>query len=171
MLQKIINVYTEEHEILNLEDEKIYWDTKKNQFRHKFNCCECQKPLECMCYNELWGAVGSVNDGFICDECGIKYALDETEVDDLIYMLAESRRLQVEDFIKSLVTEQEIKEYIEDTEIEEIERFELIEIIDENNDKATALKNFVISLMTEEEKRDNWIEACDYDGSGSPCEL
>jgi len=44
MLKKLDFYYDkEDHEQIDISDEKIYWDTQKNQFRHKFECCESGK--------------------------------------------------------------------------------------------------------------------------------
>ena len=57
MLKKLEYYYNEDGEKIDITDEKIYWDTQKNQFRHKFKCGDCKKDLGCMCYDTLESAL------------------------------------------------------------------------------------------------------------------
>lgn len=170
MLKKLEIMYDEDGDPEDIEDKKIYWDTTKNQFRHKFECCECETPMECRCYDSLSEALSGIEDGMICEKCGMAQALSEVGVDDLIYRFDEVRTAQVDKYLDSLITEDEILEYKIETDAEDIERANKFEII-EGDEREGKLKDFVISLMTEDEKRDEFYETCDEWAEGESCNI
>ncbi len=170
MIKKLEFYYTEDGEQINIEDEKIYWDTIKNQFRHKFNCCECGKPLECMCYVSLTSALSGVDDGLVCPDCGESDALNEMSIDDLLYDIGDERRSQINIFVDSLISEEMKIEFISETGGEKLEWSDKMEIIEEG-DEEDALKDFIISLLTKEEKWDMWVNTCDGYPEGEACNL
>lgn len=170
MLQKIVSYHDEDGELINIEDEKIYWDTNKNQFRHKFNCCDCGKPLDCMCYDSLSSAKSGVDDGLICEDCGIKYTLDGTSIDDLLWDLDEERMAKVNTFLDTLVTEKEIEEFQEETGCKTLSRSDKMDII-EGNDKEDTLHDYIVGLLTKDEKIDMWFESCDGFPEGEACNI
>lgn len=169
MLKKL-EFYYDEGEKVDIEDEKIYWDTIRNQFRHKFNCCDCGKPLDCMCYDSLTSALTGVNDGLVCDDCGIKYAIEEMSVDDLLYELDDERKKKVDTFLETLVTEDEIKEFKAETGCKTLSCSDMREIIEEG-DKEDTLKDFVIGLLSKEEKWEMWSDICDGYPEGESCNI
>lgn len=169
MLKKL-EFYYDKGEKVDIEDEKIYWDTIRNQFRHKFNCCDCGKPLDCMCYDSLWSTRTEVDEGMICEECGIKRTIEELSVSDLLYELDDERTKNVNEFIDSLITEKEAKEFKEENGGENLEYGDKIEIIEEH-DKECTLKDFVISLLTKDEKWDMWVNTCDGYPEGEVCNI
>ena len=69
MLKKLEYYYNEDGEKIDITDEKIYWDTQKNQFRHKFKCGDCGKSLGCYCFGHLDGIIEAVEYGYRCNKC------------------------------------------------------------------------------------------------------
>jgi len=177
MLKKLEFYYDEDHEKIDISDEKIYWDTQKNQFRHKFNCDECDKPLGCMCYDMLSSAIAGVNDGMLCDDCWFDYVSQDYTINELIGELDTKRIKKVYEYVESvIITEDEIKEYIEETEAEEnqekceIDIDDKIEIID-SGDKSDDLRTFVVGLLTKSEKMDICYNCADGCVEGEACNL
>jgi hypothetical protein len=172
MLKKLIRYYTEDGEPINIEYEKIYWDTKKNQFRHKFECCECKAPLGCRCYDTLLSALTGVEEGMICESCGITEALDNVSPFDLMDILDEPRLKRVNEFIQTLVTKEMILKYmeVEEFSFDELGSGDIQELI-EWNDGYEKLRDFIISLMTEEEQMAEFYETCDGIAEGESCNI
>jgi hypothetical protein len=172
MLKKIEFYYDEDHEIIDIEDEKIYWDTNLKQFRHKFNCCECNIPMGCRCYDELHSALNGVEDGIICDSCGISQALNDASPFDLMDILDRERIQKVDTFIQTIVTKEKILKYTEgeDLNFDKLGFGDIQEIIgwDDEYDK---LKDFIVNLMTEDEKRNEFYETCDGYLEGESCNI
>jgi len=169
MLKKLTEYYNEDGEKIDITDEKIYWDAQNNQFRHKFKCFECNKPLGCMCYDTLLSALTDVEDGLICEDCGISNALNEASANDLIYKFDEERMKKVYSFVDSLMRETRIKAYTEETGIEKLEWSDKLEIISDGDEEK--LKDFIISLMTDAEKMDEWYNTCDVYSEGESCNI
>lgn len=169
MLKKI-KFYYDGGEKIYIEDEKIYWDTIRNQFRHKFNCCECGKPLDCMCYNTLFSARVGVEEGFICVECGEKWVLSEISIDDLLCNFDYGRKNKVNNFIDSLITEKEIKEFRKETKYNNLDMMDKLDII-RGEDKENILRGFVIGLLTKEERWDMLVDAWDEYPEGESCDI
>ena len=170
MLKKIDYYYDEDGERIDIEDEKIYWDTNMNQFRHKFTCCECGKPIGCRCYEELGNALTGIEEGIICDACGVALALEDVDVSDLMDCLDEDRNKQVQDFVESLLTEKEIDDFIVENGNKNIDWDEKLEIVGDAG-KDSKLKEFVVGLMTDEEKFENYDESCCEYPKGDACEI
>lgn len=162
--------YTEDGEPVNIEDEKIYWDTQKNQFRHKFECCECKEPLGCRCYDTLLSALTGVEEGIICESCGMSEALGNLFISDILDIFDEHRIKQVNEYLATLITEEDIKKYMEDAEVTRLDGIDNMEII-EGTEKEDILREFVISLMTKEEKMDEFYEGCDGYAEGESCNI
>ena len=171
MLKRIEFYYNEDHGKVNIEDDKIYWDTHKNQFRHLFKCCDCGKELQCMCYDSLESALRGVDDGLTCEECGIVYILNDTSIEDLLYDLDDVRKEKAYKFLETLITRKEVEEFSEETGCNTLDKSDMMEIV-ENGDKEDILKNFIIiGLLTDEEKRDMWFDSCDEWPEGEACNL
>jgi hypothetical protein len=172
VLKKLTHYYNEDGDPVNITDEKIYWDTKNNQFRHKFECCECKNPMGCRCYETLLQALNGVEEGIICEECGISEALNNVSPFDLMDVLDDPRLKQVNEFIQTLVTKEMILEYMEGEELgfDELGSCDIQEIIGWD-DSYEKLRDFIISIMTQEEKRDEFYEGCDGLVEGESCDI
>ena len=92
---------------------KIYFDTVKQKYKHRFHCNDCKEPLYCVCYDSLEEAVNDNDQGMWCDRCTLKDAMleDDDMVLDVLELIAESddpeRLDQIFDFISGLLTEKE----------------------------------------------------------------
>ena len=153
MLKKLEFYYdVDDHEKINISDEKIYWDTQKKQFRHKFKCRDCGKGLGCRCYDTLESALREVNDGLVCEKCGINFALSNLCTSEIIdYSIDEERRKNVIAFM--------------------IKRYNTADLDDLEDDAKEKVREYAISLMTEDEKRDEWYETLDGYAEGEGCNL
>lgn len=169
MLKKLESYYDEDHEQIDISDEKIYWDTQKNQFRHKFECEDCGKFISCFCFDELHSALSQIHEGMTCEECSIKYAVHDMTIDELLGEMDTERGSKAIEFMESLLKKEDVEKYIEETGDSRLELSEKLEIIDEAGDEQ-KLKDFVVSLLTEDEKQRLMIELCDF-AEGEACNL
>jgi hypothetical protein len=169
MLEKVKTSVNDGKEI-NIEQMKIYWDTETKQYRHKFNCCNCKEPHGCRCYETLDEAIEGVDNGIICEECGISEALSNVEISDLIDILDEPRQKHVNEFLKTLVTAEEIKTYMDEAEITDLSDVDYIELIEEVG-KEQELREYVESQLTREEKIDEWVNSSDCYAEGEQCDI
>ncbi len=153
MLKKIEYYYDkEDHEKIDIEDEKIYWDTQKNQFRHKSKCGDCGKDLGCRCYDTLKSALKGIDDGLVCDKCGIGFALSNLCTSEIIdYSIDKGRREMVFALMK--------------------ENYDTVDLDDLDEDAEKKIREYAISLMTDDEKRDEWYETLDGYAEGEACNL
>ena len=170
MLKKLTHYYNEDGEPVNIEDDKIYWDTQKNQFRHKFLCSDCKTSLECRCYDELLEALIGVEDGLVCRECGISEALNELSISDLMDELNSERLEKVNEFMIGLLTQEELKNIARGVIRENLDGNEIFEIIDES-DRSDELRDYIISLLTDDEKNDIYYNSLDNWANGEACNI
>ena len=101
----------------------------------------------------------------ICKECGIKESLEEVSAFDLIDSFEEDRESKARDYLLSIISNKAIFEYTngEKVNLNDLDWFDLNEIIYYDDDKIyDKFKMFVISLMTEEEKENEFYE--NYEG-------
>lgn len=169
MLKKLDFYYDEDNEKTDISDENIYWDTVKNQFRHKFDCDDCGKFIGCFCFNELSTAISQISNGMTCDNCSIKYAVDDMTIDELIGEMDSERGLKVIEFAETLLKKEDVDKYIEETGCNRLELCDKLEIIDEAGDEQ-KLKDFVVGLLTDDEKQMIMIESCDF-AEGDACNI
>jgi len=93
MLKKLEFYYNEDNEKIDISDEKIYWDTIENVFRHKFDCKDCGKHLGCHCFGHLYSIIEAIECGYQCNKCFIldtwndeeEYAIDVAEDVDKLH--------------------------------------------------------------------------------------
>ena len=172
MLQKIKEFYDEDGELTDIEDEKIYWDTNKNVFRHRFICCDCGKVVMCMCYESLDSAIRDVEVGYDCEACSVANVIRGLDAFDILDIFEAERVSKVKSYIQEITTESAISKYFEGEEFSwsDLSNWDLQELIgwDENDDK---LKEFVVALMTEEEKKNEYYEACEGYAEGEICSI
>jgi len=82
----------DEREYDDIEDLKIYFDSTSGQYKHKFHCSECNKELDCFCFNDLWDAVYEVEfQGMQCEKCFVElnisdYLFEDEDMQDIIDM-------------------------------------------------------------------------------------
>lgn len=151
MLKKI-EFYWREGEQIDISDEKIYWDTLKNQFRHKFKCADCGEDLGCRCYDTLESALQGVDDGLVCEKCGIDFALSNLCTSEIIdYSLDDERRKNVTAFM--------------------MKNYNTIDLDELEEDAEERVREYALSLMTEDEKRDEWYESLDGYAEGESCNI
>ena len=152
MLKKLEYYYNEDGEKIDITDEKIYWDTLKNQFRHKFKCGDCGKDLGCRCYDTLESALKGVEEDLVCEECGIDFALSNLCTSEIIdYSIDKERREKVFALMKEL--------------------YGTVDLDDLDDDADEKIREYAISLMTEDEKRDEWYETLEGYAEGEACNL
>ena len=172
MLQKVKKYYDEDGELIDIEDSKIYWDTCKNVFRHRFICSDCGKVVMCMCYESLGSAIRDVEEGCDCEACSIASVLRCLNTFDIVDIFDTGRVNRVRNYINEITTENAITEYFNGEMFNwaGMSNWDLQELIawDENEDKV---KDFVVALMTEEEKRNEYYEACECYTDGEICNL
>jgi len=172
MLQKVKKYYDEDGELTDIEDSKIYWDTCKNVFRHRFICSDCGKVVMCMCYKSLDSAIRDVEVDYGCEACSVANAMRGLDAFDILDIFEAERVSKVRSYIQKITTERAISKYLEgeDFSWSDLSNWDLQELIgwDENEDKV---KDFVVALMTEEEKRNEYYEACECYADGEICNL
>ena len=177
MLKKIKFYWNDDGEKVNISNLKIYWDTIKKQFRRKFCCAECEKFINCYCYDDLYSVLSDIKDGMLCDDCSIDLAFDELSIFDIVDMLDDERFIEVQIYEKTLVTKEEIKQYLEDCEIynvkniEDIKDLDYYEIISEYTDKINMLRDYVLNLLSYDEKREYVIDTSYEYCYGEACNL
>lgn len=174
MIKKLDYFYNEFHEKIDISEKGIYWDTILNVFRHKFICSKCGQPLDCRCFSTIKSVIIEIRKGLICKDCGIKECLEETNPFDLIDWFDRDRENQARNYLLSIISKNAIFEYTEGEEInfDELTWFDLTEIVSYDNCEIyDNFKEFVISLMTEEEKEVEFYENCESYIEGYICEI
>lgn len=173
MLKKIEYYYDREnHEKIDIEDEKIYWDTNMNQFRHKFECCECGKPMGCRCYDELYEARVGVEEGIICGNCGFQGVIEEDTVLDLLDLLDAERKHKISQHIISLLTEKEKLSILENILVDKNTGFTIRDILEDiywEDERDGIIRTAIIDMLTYEERADHFNDNCDEWASGERC--
>lgn len=167
MLKKLDYYYDEYHDKIYISNDKIYWDTVKNQFRHKFECGDCGEPLGCYCFDELAVAIYQVGEGITCENCCISYIVDVMSIDELMSEMDSDRQEKIIAFAESLITKEDIEKFIEESGCSGLEFCDKLEIIEES-DNENKLKDFVVNLLTDDEKRAIMIDTCDF-AEGESC--
>jgi hypothetical protein len=155
------------HDITNL---KIYWDSEMCQFRHMYYCDKCEEKIGCFCYDHLLDAISEIRAGSLCEKCETNVILRELYITDIIDMyLDEARKYQVQQYANNLITDLELESY--DLSREEADLSDFIEILEDQNNED-LLTDYVISLLTDDEKHEEYMEACmDGECSGTACEI
>jgi len=173
MLKKLEYYYNEDGEKIDITDEKIYWDTQKNQFRHKFECFECGKPVNCMCYDELEETLMCIEEGMICTNCGFDRAIDGDTVYDLYKLLDTERRATIAKLAISLLSTDEQVEILETIVVNKNNGFDYDDLLDMIEDeRIDHIREEIINLLTDDEKLNHFYECCDIDTVGGyVCEV
>jgi hypothetical protein len=177
MLTKISTCFAE-GETFDISNLNIYWDLRTKQFRHLFFCDECGVKVGCFCYEHLDVAIDDVESGCLCDECGTKALLYEMDVDEIIEgYFSEDKYSQVITYGKNLAAgllDETLEVY--GVSREEIQSgnidWDLITEMLVDCNEYQKLKDFTVSLMTEDEKQSMYMDSFDYyDAKGFLCDL
>jgi hypothetical protein len=103
---------------------KIYYDTDKQQYKHKANCGMCGEFCFCVCYKTLEDAYYGYDEGVWCDKCTLKENLCEEQslLEDIIKIIAKSddpNRLEdIYDYVLGLLDDDEIKEALLEVQVD-----------------------------------------------------
>lgn len=173
MLKKIEYYYDEDHEKMDISDEKIYWDTQKNQFRVKFYCNECGKFIECRCFDSLFIARNQIESGMICYECGFLRCTEDMFAIDVIQLLEDNRKQLVSKFAFNLL---EISDMEELLKLPSVKKLGLVKIEDmleifEEDDRENKVKEYADSLLTNEEKVTYFYDNYEEWADGESCNI
>ena len=103
---------------------KIYYDTEKQQYKHKANCDMCGEFCFCVCYKTLEEAYMGTDEGVWCDKCSLKEEILEEQItlQDVIDIIEESDDPnRLEDLINyaiGLLDKKEVDELMKEIQID-----------------------------------------------------
>ena len=171
---KRLEYYWDEGEQIDISDLKIYWDTNKNQFRHKFTCCECDALLNCRCFEKLEITLMTIKEGCVCDNCGFEHTIEEDTSQDLLELLDNDRKRIISKKVINLLTDDEKIRILDSILIDHNTGFCIHDILEDmycGDDRDDIIKSDIIELLTEDEKADHFYDAYDSLIDGDVCEI
>lgn len=176
MITKISTCFID-GETYNISNLNIYYDLRIRQFRHLYFCEKCGVKVGCCCYEHLDQAIQDVENGCLCEACATKEILDDLDVEDIVPHFDEERYSQVIRQGNALVADllDETLKFFgvsrEEVQAGNLDLCLISEILCDTGEYQ-KLKDFTISLMTEEEKHEEYVETFDYcNALGSACDL
>ena len=176
MMIKLLKWYLE-GESEDIEDLSIWWDLRTRQFRHLFFCDDCSAKVGCQCYDYLGDAIQDIEYGSYCRECSTKNIIKSLDIDEICYHFDEERDVKVMkhgvELLEGLSVEAPavFETFKEDMQTGSLDLNLMLEILGDVG-KYSALHDYASSLMTDDEKDEEYGEAaCEAVFFGTTCDI